>query len=162
MTLAVLAFHLMGDRRADDRNLDHVALCILDALADRFGDFNGFAETHADLAVLVADNHQRGEAEVLTALDNLCNTVDRYESFFEFGNFLLEFSISVVSHFASSLRSPDRLLSRPRPKPQRDRYTDNRRGRKRPSSRPFRARALRRAFRRALQLPSCPCLRAGL
>ena len=61
--------------------VDEVTLCVLNALANRFGDFGGFAHADADTAVFIAHDDERGEAEILAALNNLRNTVDRDQAF---------------------------------------------------------------------------------
>ena len=67
---------LVRDRGALDRHLDQVLLGDLDALADRHRHFLRLAGAVADAALAVADHHQRGEGEVLAALDHLGDAVD--------------------------------------------------------------------------------------
>ena len=55
---------------------DHVLLGDLDALLDGRRNFLGLAGTEADPALAVTDDDQRGEAEVLAALDDLGDAVD--------------------------------------------------------------------------------------
>ena len=59
-----------------ERDRDHVLLGDLDALLDGGRHFLGLAGTESDLALAVADDDQRAEAEVLTALDDLRHAVD--------------------------------------------------------------------------------------
>jgi hypothetical protein len=94
-----------------------MTLCVFNALANGFRNFRGFAETNPDLAFFVSDDHQRGEPEVLTALNNLRNTVDRNQTLFEFAG--LFFESPVVLHVRSSLevqpvqKGSGRLLTSP-------------------------------------------------
>ena len=53
-----------------------IFLGLLDGLADGHGDFAGLAHAEAGVTVLVADNDERGEAEVLAALDDLGDALD--------------------------------------------------------------------------------------
>src|SRR5699024_5238414 len=76
MALAEFAFNCMRDRRANDRHLNEMALCIFDALAHSLRDFSSLAQPYADMAVFIAHNHERGEAEILAALGDLRNAVD--------------------------------------------------------------------------------------
>src|SRR5688500_9416670 len=73
-----LADHLVRNRRAlAERDPDQVLLCRLDALLDGRRHFLRLADAEADDAVAVADDHQRAEAQVLAALDDLRHAVDR-------------------------------------------------------------------------------------
>ena len=67
-----------------------MALRVLNALADCFGDLSGLTHADANAALLIADDDQSGETEDLTALNNLCNAVDGDELLFEFRNFRSE------------------------------------------------------------------------
>ena len=58
MALTELAFHLMGNAGAHDGDLDHMALGILDALADGFGNLHGLAQAHAHHAVDLDETRQ--------------------------------------------------------------------------------------------------------
>ena len=58
------------------RNADQVALGGFGRLADRFRHFARLAVTEADAALLVADDHERGEAEAPSALHHLGDAVD--------------------------------------------------------------------------------------
>ena len=84
MALAEFAFNRMRDRRANDRHLNEMALRIFDALAHGLRDFSSLAQPYADMAVLIAHNHERGEAEILAALGDLRNAVDEDKPFLEF------------------------------------------------------------------------------
>ena len=57
--------------------LHHVLLGLLDGLADGHGNFAGLAHAEAGMAALIADHDQRGEAEVLAALHDFGDAVDR-------------------------------------------------------------------------------------
>src|SRR5213078_1917192 len=70
------ALDRVGDRPLDPRHLEEVLLGLLDALGDRGRDLLGLAVADADHAVTVADDHQGGEAEATTTLDDLGDTVD--------------------------------------------------------------------------------------
>ena len=82
MTLGELAFNSVRNGGSDDGNVDEVTLCVLNALANRFGNFGSFAHADTDATLFIADNDERGEAENFTALNNLCYTVDGDELFF--------------------------------------------------------------------------------
>ena len=71
-----LADDAVGDGAPFERDLEQVLLGLLGALADRLGHLVGLAERRADVAVLVADDDQRGEAEAPAALDDLGHAVD--------------------------------------------------------------------------------------
>jgi hypothetical protein len=64
------------DGRAGHGDLDHVLLGDLDALLDGGRNFLRLAGAEADFALAVADDHERAEAEVLAALDDLRHAVD--------------------------------------------------------------------------------------
>ena len=61
------------------RHADQVLLRRLDALLDRRRHFLRLADAEADHAVAVADDDQRAEAQVLAALDDLGDAVDRHD-----------------------------------------------------------------------------------
>src|SRR6185503_15965698 len=65
------------------RDADHVALGLIGGLPDRLRHFAGFPGTVSDLALLVADDDDRREAEALAALDHLGHAVDADELFLE-------------------------------------------------------------------------------
>ena len=68
------------------RHGEHVLLRVLDALLDGDGHFLGLAHAHADAAVAVADDHERGEREAAAALDDLGHAVDVDDALLELGN----------------------------------------------------------------------------
>src|SRR3954447_13011145 len=72
-----LTLHGVRDGAGDPRHVVEVLLGLLDALGDRRGHLLGLAVADADLAVAVAHDHQGGEAEAPTALDDLGHAVDR-------------------------------------------------------------------------------------
>ena len=76
-------FDLVGDRRADHRDLDQVLLGVLDALADRLGDLAGLAEPDSDVPGAVTDDDDRAEAEAPAALDDLGDAVDLDDALLE-------------------------------------------------------------------------------
>src|SRR5690606_15740626 len=67
----------VGDGSADERDAEEVLASFLDTLLDGRGNFLGLAVADADQTVAVAHDHQSGEAEATTALDDLRHTVDR-------------------------------------------------------------------------------------
>src|SRR3954470_22283998 len=71
-----LTLHRVRDGAGDARHGVEVLLGLLDALGDRRGHLLGLAVAHADLAVAVAHDHQGGEAEASTTLDDLGHAVD--------------------------------------------------------------------------------------
>jgi hypothetical protein len=86
---AVTAFDVVVQRAAFlQRHADQAALGLLGGLADALGHFLGLALAEADAAALVADDHERGEAEALTTLDGLGDPVDRDQTVGEFRGFL--------------------------------------------------------------------------
>ena len=70
------------------RNLEHVLLGVLDALADSDGHLGRLAHADTDVAVAIADDDERGQAEATAALDDLGNAVDVNNALFEFGSLL--------------------------------------------------------------------------
>src|SRR3712207_2693012 len=72
-----LALHGVRDGAGDARHVVEVLLGLLDALGDRRGHLLGLAVADADLAVAVTHDHQGGEAEATTTLDDLGHAVDR-------------------------------------------------------------------------------------
>src|SRR5581483_2293619 len=74
---AVFPDHLMGDRGAHHRDLEHLALGLLDALGDGSGHLLCLAVADADAASAIAHHHERGEGEAAATLDDLGNPVDR-------------------------------------------------------------------------------------
>ncbi len=77
--------HLVRDARALQIELDQVFLGLLDGFLDGHGHFAGFAHAESGVAVAVADDDERGEAEVLAALDDLGDAVDGDDVILEFG-----------------------------------------------------------------------------
>src|SRR3712207_4308376 len=75
-----LTLHRVRDGAGDARHLVEVLLGLLDALGDRRGHLLGLAVADAHGAVTVADDHQRGEAEAPTALDDLRHAVDGHHA----------------------------------------------------------------------------------
>src|SRR5215218_7658851 len=71
-----LTLHRVRDGAGDARHGVEVLLGLLDALGDRRGHLLGLAVAHPDLAVAVAHDHQGGEAEAPTTLDDLGHAVD--------------------------------------------------------------------------------------
>ena len=67
---------LVGDRGAVHRHLEEVLAGALDALLDRDRDLVRLAVADADLRLLVAHHHERGEREAAAALDDLGDAVD--------------------------------------------------------------------------------------
>ena len=67
------------DRLALQRDQDHGLLGHLDPLLDGRGDFLRLPGAVADAALAVTDDHERGEREVLAALDDLRDTVDVHD-----------------------------------------------------------------------------------
>jgi hypothetical protein len=66
---------MQGAARAQ-RHEDQVALGDLGRLADRFRHFTRLAVAEADAALLVANDHESGEAEAATTLHDLGNAID--------------------------------------------------------------------------------------
>src|SRR5712691_2458645 len=74
---AVTAVHIVVQRAAfAQRHPDETALGGFGRLADRLGHLARLAVTEADPAFLVADDHERSEAEAASALDHLGHTID--------------------------------------------------------------------------------------
>src|SRR5688500_13984132 len=71
-----LTLHRVRDGAGDAGHVVEVLLGLLDALGDRRGHLLGLAVADADLAVAVAHDHQGGEAEAPTTLDDLGHAVD--------------------------------------------------------------------------------------
>src|ERR1700730_15006249 len=75
-----MTFDVVVQRAAfAQRHAYHRALGGLGRLADRFRHLARFAVAEADAALLVADDHERGEAEAAPALDDLGDAVDVHE-----------------------------------------------------------------------------------
>src|ERR671917_599253 len=75
-----LTLHGVRDGAGDPRHLVEVLLGLLDALGDRRGHLLGLAVADAHGAVAVAHDHQGGEAEAPTTLDDLGHAVDRHHA----------------------------------------------------------------------------------
>src|SRR5258708_22030617 len=75
-----LEVDLVRDGRAYHRHGDHVALGDLHPLADGFGHFFRLADSRADAPIHVADDDQRAERELASALDDLGDAVDAYDA----------------------------------------------------------------------------------
>jgi hypothetical protein len=65
-----------GSVLLDERHAYQALLRRLDRLLDGDGDFARLARAEADVARAVADDDERGEREVLAALDDLRHAVD--------------------------------------------------------------------------------------
>src|SRR5215831_21370480 len=80
----IFAQHLVRNRRVQHVNLAQALLGGLDTLADRARHFLRLADSVAYyFRRRIADHDQRGEAEVLTALHDLGDPVDRYYLLFQ-------------------------------------------------------------------------------
>ena len=75
----------MRNRGALQVELHHVLLGLLDRLADGHGNFARLAHAEAGVAALVAHDDERRKAEVLAALDDLGDAVDRNDLIFQVG-----------------------------------------------------------------------------
>ena len=73
---AGVAEHRVGDRRARERDVEHVLAGLLDPLLDREAGLLRLAVAEADPAVAVTDHHERGERETAPTLHDLRDTVD--------------------------------------------------------------------------------------
>src|SRR3954453_4285913 len=75
-----LTLHRVRDGAGDARHLVEVLLGLLDALGDRRRRLLGLAVADAHGAVTVAHDHQGGEAEAPTTLDDLGHAVDGHHA----------------------------------------------------------------------------------
>src|SRR5262249_36494835 len=75
----VAANDLMRNRGALEVQLDQILFRLLDALLDGHRHFARLAHAETSVAMAVADNNERGEAEVLAALDDFGDAVDGYD-----------------------------------------------------------------------------------
>src|SRR3954463_3406750 len=75
-----LTLHRVRDGAGDAGHLVEVLLGLLDALGDGRGHLLGLAVTDAHGAVAVAHDHESGEAEAPTALDDLGHAVDGHHA----------------------------------------------------------------------------------
>jgi hypothetical protein len=81
---AELAVNFVWNRDAVEWDLEHALASLVVALADRFGNFVGFAETDTNVTGLVAYNDKRSKRKASSALHNLRNAVDVDDAFLEF------------------------------------------------------------------------------
>src|SRR3954469_14830060 len=105
---AVAAVHVVMQRAAfAERHADDVALGGFGRFADRFRHFARLAVAEPDPALLVADDHQRGEAEPAATLDHLGDAVDVHELVDELARFAVPpaFSSRFTCHSNLSLRA---------------------------------------------------------
>ena len=84
-----------------DLHLNHVLPGAFGALADRFGDFVGFAEVNPDLTFAVTHDHESREAETTAAFDHLGTAVDENHFFEEFRAFVLRRAIVTTAALAA-------------------------------------------------------------
>ena len=73
----------MRNRAIPHGHAEHVALGLLRALADGVRNLIGLAQRIADVALAIADNDQRAEAETPAALDHLGAAVDMHHALFD-------------------------------------------------------------------------------
>ncbi len=73
---AVASQNLVRNRRALQVQLDQILFCLLDTLLDGHGHFARLAHAESRMAVAVADDYQRGETQILAALDDFGDAVD--------------------------------------------------------------------------------------
>jgi hypothetical protein len=76
LTCAEVTDQLVRDGGADHGHPEHVLARLVVALADGLGNLVRLAQTHADMTRLVADDHERGEAEATATLHDLRHAVD--------------------------------------------------------------------------------------
>ena len=75
---------VMGNGNLGQGHFGHILFGLLDTLADSLGHLVGFAQAVADLTPTITDHNDGAEAETPPALDNLGNTVDEHDFFYEF------------------------------------------------------------------------------
>src|SRR3954470_6658342 len=171
-----LTLDRVRDGAGDPRHAVEVLLGLLDALGDRRGHLLGLAVADAHHAVTVADDHQRGEAEAPTTLDDLGDAVDGDNPLDVLALLLLATATTVAATAAatgalsallgsahqitplnvmSAIRTSGRPRGRPRPGPRRDRDTCCRPGRTRPRRLPQPSLARPPARRRHAPWRSC-------
>ena len=80
---AVRAEHLMRNRGALKVQLHHVFLGLFDGLANGHGNFARLAHAESGVAALIADHHQRGEAQIFAALDDFGDAMDGDDLIFQ-------------------------------------------------------------------------------
>ena len=73
---AVAAKNFVRDGRILQGDADHVLLGHFAALADGFGNFDGFAQANADMALFVTGDDQRAKAEAASAFDDFGGAID--------------------------------------------------------------------------------------
>ena len=93
------------------RHADQAALGGFGRLADRFRHFARLAVAEADAALLVADDHQRGEAEPPAALHHLGDAVDVDQLVDEFAVALLAVAAAPAFAFAATCCSVPSVVS---------------------------------------------------
>src|SRR5699024_1656650 len=71
-----LALNWVGDGAADHGDAEEVLTSLFCTLLDSCGNFLGLAVSDTDHALAVANDHESGEAEATTTLDDLGNAVD--------------------------------------------------------------------------------------
>jgi hypothetical protein len=77
----VAAQNFVGDGGVLEGDADHVLFGHFAALADGFGDLDGFAEADTDVTVLVARDNEGAKTETATALDDFGGSVDENDFF---------------------------------------------------------------------------------
>ena len=75
--------HGVDDGRAGERHVEEVLARLFDALLHRESGLLGLAVAEADAAVAVTDDHQGGERETTSTLDDLGHAVDLDGPLFE-------------------------------------------------------------------------------
>ena len=83
----------MGNRGALQVEADQVLFRLLDGFADRHGDFAGLTHAESGMAALIADDNQRGKAQILAALYDLGYALNR-------DNLILQIVQADVQHAA--------------------------------------------------------------
>src|SRR5437868_5038224 len=76
LSRAITPQNLVWNRRALQVQLDQILFRLLDALLDGHGHFARLAHAESRMTTAVADDHQRRETQVLTALDDFGDAVD--------------------------------------------------------------------------------------
>ena len=82
------------------RHAHHAALGGLGRLADRLGHFARLAVAKTDPALLIADHHQRGEAEAPAALHHLRHAVDVNQAIDEFAVAVVPAMVAAAAAFS--------------------------------------------------------------
>ena len=143
----------MRNRGALQIQLNQILLGLLDRLADGHGNFARLAHAEAGVALLIAHHDQRRKAEILAALDDFGDAVDRDDLILQVRLALTSMaagppSVSLRICFDIGLELQPRFPGRFRQRLARGRDTDIRRDRTPPSRLPA-ARA-----RSAITLPT--------